>query len=859
MRRTPLSHEALFSLNKDVFVFSEAKEKLKKTHNGVNKALPIEIKRDVSSILYNTDREHLIPILEAYGSDGRFDGHRQKILPMIFQREAFMRHGVYAPLVEELMETVHLKGDRSEANIEGWGRWARRKLISQLLGESNKFRHDNFKNIYQLNEIDLLNYDWSVLKELRCSAIQSDCGTNKTKGVIAKLVEWAIETDQSVLVVTPFVAVTKKMAEEIEGLRHYHSFGEKPAEKKQAMFGSRRLAICHKSLLYYKDNLPEFDIVIIDEASEVFTAWADPQLEMKEMGLLMKAMDNSKHTYIFDAHIDDELCAWGLSRIHNFQKEQAAIFINSASWGNGMEIHNWQCFHSIVQKMRDSLTEGKKICVFYDFSEENLRLSAFVEYVLEGRGFKTKAFDGDSVRARAPDLMSRPDSVISEWMKNGELDALFMTPWSSVGWDYLYRDEDGIFGDYVFDEVYLISRNGVFTPYEAWQSIRRPRLTKIAHTYLVDKGSRDFSYITQKTVDQIKGIPETREDEWAVRSHKTQERRKASVQMMWEHICETKGATLIQEASFFDEEQTEDLDKEFKVILDNKKNEFIKGLTEETEQFANAQKFCKRTDKGFSSLDIHTVVEMLENSRDEISTLSQRHKLFDDNRATLWINCWFMNDEQRRFLDKTEILSVYEIMGEFLEAINITFKDILPNNYSDIFDWYYRAHSDNVNRAILHGELNLINVEPLRNWVTREKINALKLRSSQFGYDALTEPQRLIRPLCSILDLDFRTKNELNSEVNPGKLTVPQIKKKLYESYKDNKQFPRTSKDGIKREWCKSNIRMKLDKEESLTKEEELFIHSLPKYFVICRKEYVQQSIVTCFETNYENSLIKNF
>jgi len=446
--------------------------------------------------------------------------------------------------------------------------------------------------------------------------------------------------------------------------------------------------------------------------------------------------------------------------------------------------------------------------------------------------------------------MSHPDSVISEWMKYDELDALFMTPWSSVGWDYLYRDEDGVFGDYVFDEVYLISRNGIFTPYEAWQSIRRPRLTKIAHTYLFDKGLRDFSYTTQKTLDRIKGTPETREDEWAVRTKKSQERREASPQLMWEYICETKGTNFVQEKSYYTEEQIEELDYDFKVIKDKKKEEYVKGITEQSEQFANAQKFSQFHGEGFRNLNAQSVMGMLADNPKYISNLSQRHKRFDNEKASLWISCWFLNEEQRRLLDKKEILSVYEIMGEFLEAINITFKDILPDNYSDIFEWYFRAKGNQDGKAELHGNLNSLNVDALRKWVTREKINALKLRSSQFGYDALDEPQRLMRPLCNVLDLEFRTKDDLEGKANPEKKKAPQIKRELYEFYENIKEFPKSSLDRIKREWCKTHIRQKLNKEEPLKEKEQLYLWSLPKSFSIKRKRFVHLSIVNCLETN---------
>ena len=81
----------------------------------------------------------------------------------------------------------------------------------------------NPHRVIRFDEIDLAKRDWEELKNLRSAAVKSGCVINKTKGVIYQLVEWAKQTGQSVLIITPFIAVTEEIAEAVD-IRHYHSF-----------------------------------------------------------------------------------------------------------------------------------------------------------------------------------------------------------------------------------------------------------------------------------------------------------------------------------------------------------------------------------------------------------------------------------------------------------------------------------------------------------------------------------------------------------------------------------------------------------------------------------------------------------
>ena len=71
--------------------------------------------------------------------------------------------------------------------------------------------------------------------------------------------------------------------------------------------------MCYQSLELYLEMgiVPQFDIVIIDEASQVFRNWSDTTQHLSSMDMLFNILDKSQNAIIMDADIDYELCLWG--------------------------------------------------------------------------------------------------------------------------------------------------------------------------------------------------------------------------------------------------------------------------------------------------------------------------------------------------------------------------------------------------------------------------------------------------------------------------------------------------------------------------------------------------------------------
>ena len=75
--------------------------------------------------------------------------------------------------------------------------------------------------------------------------------------------------------------------------------------------------IAHILLMLFKELnqlIPQFDIVITDEASQVFRNWTDPTEHLESMDMYFNLLDRSQNAILLDADIDDELCL--LSLIH---------------------------------------------------------------------------------------------------------------------------------------------------------------------------------------------------------------------------------------------------------------------------------------------------------------------------------------------------------------------------------------------------------------------------------------------------------------------------------------------------------------------------------------------------------------
>ena len=492
-----------------------ARKKTKRSSKKEGKANK-KLSPELSKFMHTTNRESWMPELEKLAEKGALKGQRNPLFTKMFLQEAFFNSGNSALLIDEFINSNFVRGDRPNSDFYSWGKSSGKHALDVLRLSNAKFRQDNFASIENFHEINLAERDWSDVLDYRAVAVRSCMGTNKTKGVIYDLVKHAKSTNKSVLIVTPFTAVTLQIAEAV-GIQHYHSWGEHKTQKERLFGEVKHLAVCYQSLGIYNDMglIPKFDIVIIDEASQVFRDWAGQDSHVEEMNMLFNIMDRSKNTLIFDADIDDDLCLWGLSRIANFSRENAALYYNSASYLQGYEITISDNYGRTLESLVDSIKAGKKVAIFTDYSDDKGTISAFMTWLeKQCSGKKGKAFDRETVRVHAPELRSHPNKTISDWMKNDELDFLVVSPWCACGWDYLEKGYD-------FDEAFVISTAGFFSAQKIKQMLRRMRMTRKAHVYMTNRSQAAFPNTTFDAIRSEKGVVESEMstiNAWKVRS-----------------------------------------------------------------------------------------------------------------------------------------------------------------------------------------------------------------------------------------------------------------------------------------------------------------------------------------------------
>ena len=482
----------------------------------------------------NSNREALVELLEEWAKAGKLEGNRNALFTWLFRREAFFYFGDTAKLCMKLDERPDVIG-----NHRGWlksaAKWAKQRTLDDLRQDAQIWAAKNPHRVIRFDEIDLAKRDWEELKNLRSAAVKSGCGTNKTKGVIYQLVEWAKQTGQSVLIITPFIAVTEEIAEAVD-IRHYHSFGTKRAQRKQALTSSFRIATCAPSLLLYEgtDDIPEFDIVIIDEASIVFRGMEDSTVCWGWMDWLFKICDHSKHIYAFDADIDSHTL-WCLEQIRNHEPEQFALYMNAADWGRDYEIDIFEEYEEILADLIATLNAGKRVALALDVKDDNgaiTGLGKFLEKYCPNVSFR--GYDAKSV---LPELKTDADRVISEWLEEG-LNCLALSPWAAVGWDYRHHSEN-------FDEIFVLGTVGFLEATRVWQWIRRFRLTRKAKVFLNSPKTPPFSNTVENTISYQKGVTaQTREEEWKVRTKQRKELDAANPAWWFRELCKDKGVDL---------------------------------------------------------------------------------------------------------------------------------------------------------------------------------------------------------------------------------------------------------------------------------------------------------------------------
>ncbi len=786
----------------------------------------------VKQTIRSTNRECLVDELNKHAKEGDLEGNRNEIFSELFRREALFNSGDCGNLIAQMLENPEILGDRDKRNLQGWEKTWQRRALQTLKLDAEDFRHSHFHSIHNFEQIDLSKRDWSDLLNYRASAIRSCMGTNKTKGVIYDLVRKAKDENKSVLIVTPLIAVTEQIAKDVE-ISHYHSLGKRVEDKKEIFKNAQQLATCYHSLDLYQEMgfIPEFDIVIIDEASQVFRAWTDPTDQLDSMQILFNILDKSKNALLLDADIDDSLCLWGLSRIANFAPETSALFYNSASYLNGYEITLEDNYGLTLQKILESIKSGKKSAIFTDFADETKTLSAFRNWLTTKTNKKIKAYDAELVRTRAPELKVRPNETISAWMKEDELDCLIVSPWCNCGWDYLERGFD-------FDEVFVISTGGFFSAQKIKQMLRRMRLTRKASVFLKTKKQAGFKDVSFQALKNEKGIREsdlTRLEAWQTRAKQAHNLDLVNVPWLLEELLKSGGALITKSNSSENEKiKGDELQTDWKDFAKEEKKRLLEQ--EETEIEKRRRVFSEfrnvHPEIGFVPL------EETEIDQKEFLQLNKRSKKIKAHQARRFSELLYLDEDERRELDIDQPLQFNVLLHKLFQGF---WKEIgqFVNlaEYRVLTDWIVDPKSQPISGNFEDIDLSFVNSLNYHNrYALREEL-------PQIGDDDLNEPNRLLRIICNSFDLSFSSKNDLNKLPKEQRVSAIDARNNLFKFYHATKEKGYVHKAKIlpKRQWCLKNVREKQAKGEKLSQEEQVFLMVQPKSFKIAKKKSVSE------------------
>ena len=778
--------------------------------------------------LYKTDRKYVIKELDKLAPN-ELKGERQGILQTLFRNEALFASGDCALLIDEVYNSPNLMGDRTEKNIESWAKWSGRKMLSMLKQEAEGFRKSHFSSIHSLDLIDLAERDWSNILDDRAVAIRSCMGTNKTKGVIYDLVRKAKAEGKSVLIVTPLVAVTEQIAKDVD-IDHYQSKGTSRFQKMRCLQESKHLAVCYQSLEIYDDIgiIPQFDIVIIDEASQVFRNWADTTQHLPSMDMLFNVLDRSENAIIMDADIDDELCLWGLSRIANFAPETSALYLNSASHLRNYQIFMEDSYGRTLEKLLKTVKSGKKTAIFVDWADDKYTISALRLWLEEKTKKKGKAFDSETVRVRAPELKSHPNKTISDWMKNGELDFIIVSPWCNCGWDYL---EPG----YDFDEVFVISTQGFFSAQKIKQMLRRMRMTREATVYLANRRKIVWKNEGFKAIEKHKGISEadmTRMDAWQVRANQSHKMDLANVPWLLKELLSDGGAFVHQVISSEAEvEAAEETKKDWEDFRKQAEKEYAdKNNTPREEALRVLLNFKRAAPHAWLDLNIEDI------SESKMESLINRDKKLNADKVRRFCRLLVADEEERKLEDEHYILQYNIVLGKLLDIFWFQIEPLVDTDtYLSFAHWYADENSEPI-----FGEFKDVDLSGFAR-IARANQDAIKEEFPGLGRDAWNEPNRILRPLVESFDLSFKTKQEMDKLPKDQRIGAVAAEKNLMAHYEETKEpgYKRKAKPTPRKAWCLAHIKKKQKQNKRLSIPEQMFMRSRKTGFCITRKQFV--------------------
>jgi len=723
-------------------------------------------------------------------------------------------------------------GDRNRKNLESWERIEARKLLARLRQDAQRWAKKHPEQTFEFEHIDLQKRDWSDLKTTRAAAIKSGCGTNKTKGVIYDLVKWSKETNQSLLIVSPFVAVTESIAKAV-GINHYHSIGDSKQDRLKALT-SKRIATCYQSLnvLDALKKIPEFDIVIIDEASLVWRGQGESKEFKRSLELLFRICDSSKHLYALCADIDEHTL-WCLEQIKNYQAENFSLYLNSADYGSEYEIECFEDYEMILQDLIDTLNKGKRVAVAVDQSDKKGWITAFKQFLKKRCvNAQIKGFDAETVKQT--DLKTKANETISKWLEEG-MDCLIVSPFCSVGWDYLNEDN-------TFDEVYVIGTSGFLSAQRLWQWIRRFRLTRKAKYYAKEHNEFIFDKPTRKVIEREKVTGEkklTRMEDWQIETRDALTLDQANVSWYFRELCKDKGArlTVIPKP----EKMKNTLKRAFAKIRKAVHKKIVEKLRNETEEYLKLiesfgiLRFEKEfplgivQHEGGQFVPLHSGIEIDDA---DLVNMRDRDTKINEVRAERFGRCLSWEEQDLKALDDEEIVQFNVLLWQIYDALWFELNDLIPDQYLSFAHWYTKSKNPVIHGRYKDNNFNSVQALLSRHW------DVFKQEIPKLGRDCLTEPNRVLMPLIKSLDLVFQNRKDRSD------ISATEAKQELYSHYHEASEpnFNIRARDKVKLHFCLEKCYRKQKEDLELLEVEEIFLQTRPESFSIRRNKFISSA-----------------
>lgn len=546
------------------------------------------------------------------------------------------------------------------------------------------------------------------------------------------------------------------------------------------------------------------------------------------MNMFFNILDRSENAILLDADIDDELCLWGLSRIANFAPETSALYLNSASYLRGYEIALEDNYGRTLEKLLHSIKLGKKTAIFCDWADDKYAISAFRLW-LEGKtGNKGKAFDSKTVRERAPELKSNPNKTISDWMKNGELDFIIVSPWCNCGWDYLKKGFD-------FDEVFVISTNQFFSAQKIKQMLRRMRMTRKASVYLSNRRKPAWKNQTFKAIEKHKGKSEAdlqRMEAWQVRAKQAHEMDLANVPWLLEELL-IEGGAFVEKIISSDEQiqNAGEIQEDWENFRKQAATEYAdKNKTPREEALRVLNNFKRAAGHAWLDLNIEDL------SEEKMQNLINRDKKLNVDKVRRFCRLIVADEEERAMEDEHNILQFNIVLGKLLDAFWFQMEPLVDTeSFISFAHWY----SDNKSEQIF-GDFDDIDLTGFAR-LARANQDAIKDEFTGLGRDAWREPNRILRPLVQSFDLSFTTKKEMDKLPKNQRISAKSARDSLFAHYEKTKEpgYAHKAKVTPKLHWCLKNIKNKQKQNKALVWKEQMLLLSRPNAFVIKRKGFV--------------------